>query len=363
MILFTIVMSGMHASVRHISQNMHPFEAAFFRLIFGLVAIIPFFYKQGFGVLKTKRLPMLWLRGLINAGCMLGFFYALSIGPLARITALGFTATLFAIVLAVLIFRERVGLKRWAAILFGFAGMIVIVRPGFVDIGIESIVTLGAAFGWAACIIIIKDLAKTESAATITAYMSLTMAPISTPIKCRNWTPASGCTWTNSVSGAAAEFVGEPLEDEAAHAAQRLGGEEFDLRVRAVGLHQARGVHYDRLEVVDHGADSSANLGAITRAVLAVGGRELQQLDPSIRAVGLHQGSGVRLDPLEVDGAAHFTREAGMAVEFVGEPFAVRIVSEATAAAWHARRSSKSWGPSPRKDSTPKRRTRGAGYR
>lgn len=178
MILFTIVMSGMHASVRHISQNMHPFEVAFFRLIFGLVAIIPFFYKQGFGVLKTKRLPMLWLRGLINAGCMLGFFYALSIGPLARITALGFTATLFAIVLAVLIFRERVGLKRWAAILFGFAGMIVIVRPGFVDIGIESIVTLGAAFGWAACIIIIKDLAKTESAATITAYMSLTMAPI-----------------------------------------------------------------------------------------------------------------------------------------------------------------------------------------
>ncbi|MFC4270305.1 EamA family transporter [Sneathiella chungangensis] len=178
MILFTIVMSGMHASVRHISQNMHPFEVAFFRLIFGLVAIIPFFYKQGFGVLKTKRLPMLWLRGLINAGCMLGFFYALSIGPLARITALGFTATLFAIVLAVLIFRERVGLKRWSAILFGFAGMIVIVRPGFADIGIESIVTLGAAFGWAACIIIIKDLAKTESAETITAYMSLTMAPI-----------------------------------------------------------------------------------------------------------------------------------------------------------------------------------------
>ena len=178
MVLFTLVMSGMHASVRHVSENLHPFEIAFFRLVFGLVAIVPFFYRQGFGVLRTKRLPMLALRGVINAGCMLGYFYALSIGPLARITALGFTATLFAIVLAVFIFGEKVGLKRWSAIFLGFAGTIVIVRPGFADIGIESIVTLGAAFGWAVCIIIIKDLGKTESAATITAYMSLTMAPI-----------------------------------------------------------------------------------------------------------------------------------------------------------------------------------------
>lgn len=60
----------------------------------------------------------------------------------------------------------------------GFAGTLVIVRPGFVDVGIETIVTLGAAFGWAGCMMIIKDLGKTESAATITAYMSLVMAPI-----------------------------------------------------------------------------------------------------------------------------------------------------------------------------------------
>lgn len=178
MAVFTLAMSGMHASVRHISENLHPFEVAFFRLVFGLLAIVPFFYRHGFSVLKTKRLPMLTLRGVINAACMLGYFYALSIGPLARVTALGFSATLFAIVLAVFIFGEKVGLKRWTAIFLGFAGTLVIVRPGFVDVGIETIVTLGAAFGWAGCMMIIKDLGKTESAATITAYMSLVMAPI-----------------------------------------------------------------------------------------------------------------------------------------------------------------------------------------
>ena len=178
MVVFTLAMSGMHASVRHISENVHPFEVAFFRLVFGLLAIVPFFFRQGFSVLRTKRLPMLGLRGVINAACMLGFFYALSIGPLARITALGFSATLFAIVLAVFIFGEKVGLKRWSAIFLGFAGTLVIVRPGFAEIGLESIVTLGSAFGWAVCMIIIKDLGRTESAATITAYMSLIMAPI-----------------------------------------------------------------------------------------------------------------------------------------------------------------------------------------
>ncbi|MEH6405462.1 MAG: DMT family transporter [Sneathiella sp.] len=178
MILFTIAMSGMHASVRHITQSLHPFEVAFFRLVFGLLIILPFFYRNGLSVLKTDRLPMLGLRGIINAVCMLGYFYALSIGPLARITTLGFSATLFAIVLAIFIFGEKVGLRRWSAILLGFAGMLVVIRPGIADVGIESIVTLGSAFGWAICIIIVKDLAKTESAETITAYMSLVMAPI-----------------------------------------------------------------------------------------------------------------------------------------------------------------------------------------
>lgn len=178
MILFTVAMSGMHASVRHITENLHPFEVAFFRLVFGLLTILPFFYRNGLNVLKTDRLPMLGLRGVINAVCMLGYFYALSIGPLARITALGFSATLFAIVLAIFIFGEKVGLRRWSAILLGVAGMLVVVRPGFASVGIESIVTLGSAFGWAICIIIVKDLAKTESAETITAYMSLVMAPI-----------------------------------------------------------------------------------------------------------------------------------------------------------------------------------------
>lgn len=178
MILYTISMSGMHAGVRYASETLHPFEVAFFRLIFGLFALAPFFYRHGFTVLKTNRLPMLCFRGVVNAGCMLGFFYALSIGPLAQVTALGFTATLFGIILAVFIFKEKVGLNRWAAIFVGFIGTIVILRPGFADIGIESIVTLGAAFGWAVCMMIIKDLGRTESAETITAYMSLVMAPI-----------------------------------------------------------------------------------------------------------------------------------------------------------------------------------------
>ena len=178
MVVYTVAMSGMHASIRYISDNIHPFEVAFFRLIFGLLVLIPFFYRQGFGLFKTNRKMTMTIRGIINAVCMMGYFYALSIGPLARVTSLGFSSTLFAIVLAIFIFGEKAGLRRWSAIAFGFIGTLVIVRPGFADVGLETIVVLCSAFGWAICILIIKDLGKTDSAATITAYMSLVMAPI-----------------------------------------------------------------------------------------------------------------------------------------------------------------------------------------
>jgi len=178
MVVYTLAMSGMHASIRHISQNIHPFEVAFFRLVFGLLVLLPFFYKQGFGVFKSNRKMTMSIRGVINAVCMMGYFYALSTGPLARVTSLGFSSTLFAIVMAIFVFGEKAGLRRWSAIAFGFLGTLVIVRPGFADVGLETIVVLCSAFGWAICILIIKDLGKTDSAATITAYMSLVMAPI-----------------------------------------------------------------------------------------------------------------------------------------------------------------------------------------
>ena len=179
MLVSGILMSGMHASIRHVSAELHPFEIAFFRLLFGLLPLLPWFFKLGWAPLRTSRLGLLTLRGAINVVCMLAFFYALSITPLVEVTALVFTAPIFATIGAMVVFGERVGLRRWAAIGVGFFGVMVVLRPGFQEIGQGQMLALFAAVGWSGCMVIIKSLGRTETSLTITVYMSLVMAPLS----------------------------------------------------------------------------------------------------------------------------------------------------------------------------------------
>ena len=179
MLFYAILISMMHTGIRYVSEDMHPFEIAFFRCVFGLIPIIPFFIHQGLTPLKTKRFPMLFTRGVINIYCMLAFFFSVSIVPLAEVTALSFSAPVFVVILAVFIFKEKVGIRRWAAIFVGFIGTVIILRPGFQDFSLGQFLVISSAFAWAICMIIIKELGKTESSVTITAYMSLVMAPLS----------------------------------------------------------------------------------------------------------------------------------------------------------------------------------------
>ncbi|MBC8337607.1 MAG: DMT family transporter [Alphaproteobacteria bacterium] len=179
MLVCGVFMSGMHASIRHVSAEVHPFEIAFFRLLFGLLPLAPWFIKLGWSPLKTNRLGLLTLRGALNVLCMLAFFYSLSITPLAEVTALVFTAPIFATILAMLVFGERAGVLRWGAIVVGFLGAMVVVRPGFQEIGQGQILALFAAVVWGVCMVLIKSLGRTETSLTITVYMSLVMAPLS----------------------------------------------------------------------------------------------------------------------------------------------------------------------------------------
>ena len=175
----SLCFAGMHGVIKQVAwTGLHPFEIAFFRVFLGIIPIIPWFLRDGFGPLRTKRLGLFTLRGVRNVGAMMCFFSALAMAPLAQVTALGFTAPIFATVLAVLFMGEVVRLRRWTAILFGFAGTVVILRPGFGEIEPGALLVLISAVIWGGCVIIIKKLGETESSATITAYMTVIMAPI-----------------------------------------------------------------------------------------------------------------------------------------------------------------------------------------
>lgn len=193
MFVSTIAFSLMHASVRHVSTDMHPFEIAFFRNAFGLLVILPWFFRYGFGLLATQRFGLHAVRGGLNVVAMLCFFYALAITPLSQVAALSFTAPIFATILAIVILGEVVRIRRWVAIFIGFAGTYVAIRPGFVEIDLGSILVLIQAVAWAAALITIKVLSRTESSITIAAYMVVLMIPLSLGPALLVWqTP----TWT-----------------------------------------------------------------------------------------------------------------------------------------------------------------------
>ncbi|MBH88062.1 MAG: RNA polymerase subunit sigma-54 [Pelagibacterales bacterium] len=179
MIIATVLFSVMHASIKHMSSNMHPFEIAFFRNLFGLLVIAPWFIKYGIEPLKTKKIKLHMARSFFNVIAMLSFFYSLSIAPLADVASLAFTAPLFASILAVFFLKEIIGVKRILAIIVGFLGAIIIIDPVYSSINNGHIFTLLSASVWSVSLIIIKILGRTESSVTITSYMVIIMIPLS----------------------------------------------------------------------------------------------------------------------------------------------------------------------------------------
>jgi drug/metabolite transporter (DMT)-like permease len=174
----TFFFASMHASIRHVSATIHPFEIAFFRSLFALLVVLPWFVRLGLRPLRTRRFGLHAARAVFNVFAMLSFFFALSIAPLSEVTALGFTAPIFATLLAALVLRETVRLRRWTAIGVGFMGVLIILRPGFEQVGLGQLLVLFSSMIWACALLVIKTLSRTDSSVTITSYMALLMIPL-----------------------------------------------------------------------------------------------------------------------------------------------------------------------------------------
>ncbi|MAW13698.1 MAG: RNA polymerase subunit sigma-54 [Rhodobacteraceae bacterium] len=164
---------SMHSIVKTLGPTLPAFEIAFFRAFFGLLLVVPMVVMTTGNPLKTQKFGLHAMRGFINGISMLLFFLGVTLTPLAELTALSFTAPIFATLLAMLFLGEMVGARRWAAIFVGFAGTIVILRPGFEDVGLGPILIVSSALFWGASMIFVKRLTDTESNLTIVAYASV----------------------------------------------------------------------------------------------------------------------------------------------------------------------------------------------
>ncbi len=176
--------------------DLHPFVAAFFRNLFSFAILFAMTVgRSGIGVLRPKRLDLLTVRGTLNGASMLAWFYAVPLLPLNDLTALGFTAPLWATVLAVLLLGEVVRWRRWAATLIGFAGVVVILQPGFGEVHWASGLVLFSSAMWALTVIVVRRLTFIERPETILLYQALMMSIIALIPSLFVWTWPSGEVW------------------------------------------------------------------------------------------------------------------------------------------------------------------------
>ncbi len=195
MMLSTLGFSGMHVMIRYLSGALDPIQIAFFRNFFGLIVFLPWFLRSGLAPLRTNQFKLHALRAGLNVCAMLAFFSALGMTPVSRVTALGFTAPLFAAVLSVVVLGEVFRLRRWTATLCGFLGTLVILRPGFAEIDLGSLLVLFSALLWGCTLLVIKVLARTESSLTITSYMNILLTLLSLVPALLVWRTPEGAQW------------------------------------------------------------------------------------------------------------------------------------------------------------------------
>ena len=178
MLVASLLLASMHGAVRFVSADLHPFEIAFFRNVFGFCVLVPWLMRLGVAAFATRRFPLHVVRGFLNGGSMLMWFLGLSLIPLAEATALSLASPLFATAGAILFLGEPVRGHRWLGLGLGIAGMLVILRPGFEEIGLGAMVVMLSAVFVTASKLIAKTLTRTESPTTIVAWLTLLMIPV-----------------------------------------------------------------------------------------------------------------------------------------------------------------------------------------
>lgn len=141
----------------------------------GALAVLAFVLvvNGGLATIRPRRIDLLLLRTLFGLGAGFLFFAGLRFLPLADAFAIAFTAPLFITGLSAPLLGERIGGRRWAAVILGFGGVLVLIQPGTASFRIEALLPLGAALCYALCMLISRRLTRDMTTSGIMFWSSL----------------------------------------------------------------------------------------------------------------------------------------------------------------------------------------------
>ena len=182
-----VSISGMAIAGRELSSELNAFQISFTRSLFCLIALIIILFFIGFNKVKTAKPKLHLLRNTIHFGGQTGWLYGVAFLPLAEVFAIEFTAPIWTAILAVIFLKEPLTRYRTLGILLGFAGIMIILRPGIQIIQPAALIVLFATFCFASTYVFTRHMAATESPLTIIFYMNLVQLPIGLLASLPSW--------------------------------------------------------------------------------------------------------------------------------------------------------------------------------
>ncbi len=178
---------GVTGIIRYIGSDIPPVEAAFIRYIFGLILLVPLIIRLKPKWPKGKKLVLFSTRGIAHAIAVSLWFYAMARIPITEVIAIGYTAPIYVTIGAALFLGERLRFMRVLAVVAGFVGTLVILRPGFQELQIGAIAQIVAAPVFAASFIMAKVLTRDESPLMIVVMLSVFCTVALTPGALLQW--------------------------------------------------------------------------------------------------------------------------------------------------------------------------------
>lgn len=173
MLLSVTLFSCSDATAKYLSSELPGFEVVWLRYIVFVFMLLPSMLRRGGGALRSSRPGLQLLRGLLMLGSSMLFITCLPLLPLADATAIGFVSPLFITALSIPVLGEKVGLRRWAAILVGLVGVLLVIRPGTSSFQPAAILPILSAFTWAGAIILTRKMSGADGTTTTLLYTAV----------------------------------------------------------------------------------------------------------------------------------------------------------------------------------------------
>jgi drug/metabolite transporter (DMT)-like permease len=181
--------------IKLVGQRLPVTEILLVRQIVMVIIVLPSVLNHFPGCLKTSRLDLQLIRVAIALVAMLCGFYAVIHMPLADAVAIGFAKSFFVTIFAIFFLHEVVGIRRWAAVMIGFVGVLVMMRPGTEGFDPNSLLALVGAAGAGLVMVIIRKLSKTDKPITTLSYQAFLVAICVAIPAWIYWVPPTAYEW------------------------------------------------------------------------------------------------------------------------------------------------------------------------